>query len=573
MIAELFSPFQASKLSRAVLVLAEEDGSSPDAMLEKFAYSIVQGADGAHAAPGQRFLAERYGGIGIRSNGGGARCGVRDGWLVKGMGCNQLLGEGMNFWSSHGSLSLADAAGEYIWARLLDIALPHGAVATPAVIASGGASWTRGPDGDKLAVPGALMVRQAAYRLASFERALYFRPARVDAVIGCSDVARVRAALAILPRVLPAPPGLSEAEFGALAGPERLRAGLLEAVRRFGAQFAAASAKRIMHGSMASSNIALDGRWMDLGSITGLPRFGIRKIFRPSFWAEYTRLIPGLQNIVYYLDKYGEHGGAGAAAGLHGLEQRLRPAYYRQLSTELVIRSGFPEDAVRQRQDDPDVGALGALLITLAQAGTSVDKPAGPDAVDAIGSYAFGAIVWTLASSRTAEQSAHRLAPLLRCARLATTLTLAYRRVALMVRESYFGAELSADNFRRLCGLRAAKAGKDIDLFSRPVLNRHIQRLVRDAPEPAALSAPLRQLARRLGDQAEMVLRSQAAATCTMWREADVQVRFDACLGRWRVGARGVSAPWEAVLGETCDALPARAMRQFWGADVFEALT
>ncbi|MBJ7308925.1 hypothetical protein ACFOLJ_13070 [Rugamonas sp. CCM 8940] len=564
-------PFSVRRYARAQLILADAEGLfSEREILERYAFGIdTTGAGGAFSADEKLFHAERYGGKGLRTNGGGVRCGVDGDWLVKGVGCNQLLGENMNFWSAHGSLSLADAIGEALWAKLLQRALPFGAVRIPAVIATGAASWVRGPQGEKLATKGALLLRQATHRLGSFERAVYFRPDATAAPIALSDADRVRRAIAELPRLLPRPPALGQHAWADMDLSERLCAGLLEMARRFAAQLAAAAAKRIMHGAMVSSNIALDGRWLDLGSVTGLPRYGISRVFKTSFWNEYVRLMAGIKDVVFYIKKYTDPALLTRPQLLSGLEMSVKVFFYQELGFRLQLRAGFPEQALRKLSCHPAVAALGKLFVALAQAGTSVDVPAGPADPNAIGDYDFGAIAKILAGGADRACCEPRLRGAIGDPRLRRQVLEQYVEVAEMLRREAAGHGVDKLNFSRLCALNAMKSATDMHFFSRSALNAHVRAVIEREADERQLRQEFEALAAHLGDQADMVLADTAGYRCVVWRDGRLTVEFDAVRGRWLsvVGGARVARDWDAILGDACADFPAPAMRRYWGDD------
>jgi hypothetical protein len=72
-------------------------------------------------------LFERYGGAGIKHNGGGVRCAIVDGTSLKGVGRSPLAGEGTDYFHSFGGMSLREAVKDTIWGEIMSCALPYGA--------------------------------------------------------------------------------------------------------------------------------------------------------------------------------------------------------------------------------------------------------------------------------------------------------------------------------------------------------------------------------------------------------------------------------------------------------------
>ena len=114
--------------------------------------------------------AERYGGTGIGTHGGGVRCGYLNGWQVKGSGQNLLSGHDVEFWHSHGALAQVEAFYEALWGEALSVILPFGAIRSPGIILTDGISWQKHKNGAPVEVPRGLLVREAGVRPAHFER-------------------------------------------------------------------------------------------------------------------------------------------------------------------------------------------------------------------------------------------------------------------------------------------------------------------------------------------------------------------------------------------------------------------
>lgn len=117
------------------------------------------------------FFAERYGGEGIGKHGGGARCGFDGNWQIKGIGANQLVGEGSKF--TNGELTLEGAMLEILWGELLSIILPHGAVNNHAILLTDLNSVKLDSD-NQILKKRALLIREPVIRPAHFCRAYYF---------------------------------------------------------------------------------------------------------------------------------------------------------------------------------------------------------------------------------------------------------------------------------------------------------------------------------------------------------------------------------------------------------------
>lgn len=200
------------------------------------------------------FRAERYGGAGIGDNGGGVRVGNDGQFQVKGIGRNELCGSGADTFHSYGALNAPEAIYEAIYSAILNKLMPVGAIGVHGVMATGvQAAYYRFNDwaaGDYQQGWGALLVRERCQRPSHYIRAGLFKPAESGSGVMASDVARTRA---------------TNRQLFRQCGDAN------QAIRYFGKflqncanQFAFARVARIVHGTLSPSNIAVDGRWVDL---------------------------------------------------------------------------------------------------------------------------------------------------------------------------------------------------------------------------------------------------------------------------------------------------------------------
>lgn len=83
------------------------------------------------------FTGERYGGIGIGTNGGGARCGNYNGFQYKGIGCNFLASNATKKSHANGTLTLLDGITEVIYSEVLSQLLPMGVVKSIGLLSVG----------------------------------------------------------------------------------------------------------------------------------------------------------------------------------------------------------------------------------------------------------------------------------------------------------------------------------------------------------------------------------------------------------------------------------------------------
>ncbi|WP_414448614.1 hypothetical protein AB4851_04515 [Burkholderia sp. 22PA0099] len=230
-------------------------------------YSYVSDGVNKKHKPEKIFYAERYGGDGISFHGGGARCGYDGEIQIKGIGVNPLTSPSADPHHRNGRCSLKSALSEFAWSKGLEKVLPFGTVCCLAVLAvnfhSANSRLTL-KSNDR-----ALILREPALRLAHFDRATYFRPSHDRDAHRFSDVRRVEQMINLLPELLPRQESVSIDEWKTLDSREKLESGLQEFARRACIQGAYAGANLLLHNS-SPSNIALDARWLDLGSTVSL---------------------------------------------------------------------------------------------------------------------------------------------------------------------------------------------------------------------------------------------------------------------------------------------------------------
>jgi hypothetical protein len=152
----------------------------------------------------RRVLAERYGGAGIVTHGGGVRCGFDGMYQLKGIGINPLVGCDASVGHSDGALSLTDALLEVVWSEILRDVLPWGVVSPLAVLATT-KTLTVQRGSHQITQRRALLLRPPVIRPAHFCRAPFFRPQPSTAKRIPHDALRVQRAIRHLPMALPQP--------------------------------------------------------------------------------------------------------------------------------------------------------------------------------------------------------------------------------------------------------------------------------------------------------------------------------------------------------------------------------
>lgn len=343
-------PFPAYRACSPVQAWTNPALAQPDALLRHAWFIPLPGdADGVTLPLQKTFLGERYGGQGLGGNGGGVRCGLDGDVQIKGIGRNPLAGASSDFFHSYGGASLNEGIVEALWGEILHRALPHRAVRILGLLRTG----TRVPllapkPGQGPTTARALILRQPALRPAHYMRSVFHEPG--PGMRGQpSDTTRTRAAVAAIG-------GAFATIFGAAPAdpldPDYLNACLLETFRRAARQIATARAKRIMHGSLMSSNFAIDGRWLDFGTTSSMPDYG-QILISPrtaGFMREEEMLRETIEDWPFYLRKYLPGGRGQHIVEPARLWETLQQGLRQALPPQLLKLTGIP--AVRLEQLD-----------------------------------------------------------------------------------------------------------------------------------------------------------------------------------------------------------------------------
>lgn len=193
------------------------------------------------------FTAERYGGSGIGTNGGGARCGNIGNIQVKGIGANPLASSKSDLLHRYGGLNLHDAVYECISSTVLNNVLPLGCVNCFGIVLTGQNTAYPPYEGVET-TKGALLMREVTARPAHFLPAPHFEPNDKQNIY--NDMYRLRKSNKLLAQSFNSQNDLI-LYFGKF-------------LQNCANQFAFAKVFRIYHGTITPSNIAIDGRWLDL---------------------------------------------------------------------------------------------------------------------------------------------------------------------------------------------------------------------------------------------------------------------------------------------------------------------
>ncbi|XZG71864.1 hypothetical protein ACTSKR_08435 [Chitinibacteraceae bacterium HSL-7] len=380
-----FIPFKAKKLRLATVLHVDlsilhehqyllqhqsDNDSLCQDLLELFGYVVPTPEDeaGYFYDEEKEFLAERYGGVGILSNGGGARCGLVGPFQIKGIGLTPVSGRSVNYWYRTGAIPLYEALADGIYSQAADVALPFRGSRVVAIIDTGMPCWCRAyrntdPEKDeRIQVRRGLLVRESGIRPAHFSRAFYFKPHPEIREKIPHDFDRVRDCVAVMPSVMRTNNNAGGAEPIA----QEYRLAIDQMMSKAALQLAVSKAKRLMHGSLTQSNYLVNGGWIDYGTCSTVPTYGeaVTTANQPSYWQEHTLFQKTSEDLCFYTKKYVEDP-EGVLDGV-AVFDRFSTVYYRQLICSMLQLTGFPSWVLKSIPHDSPIFELGQILLWLA---------------------------------------------------------------------------------------------------------------------------------------------------------------------------------------------------------------
>lgn len=379
-----FIPFNANRLKNPSIVYADLDlfhqynyflnfDQANDlfhqSVLDTFGY-IVPVTEDDHTLVDEtqkEFLAERYGGVGILSNGGGGRCGLLGPFQLKGIGPTPVVGDGVNYWYGHGGLALQDALTELVYGHAACSALPYTSSRVLAVIDTGGFILRRSfknhvndSEDEQILVRRGLMLRESRVRPAHFARAFYFKPSPQVKKSYPHDFERVKEAIPFLPQIV------GNLDF-TLNKTQQYISAIEQVSSRAAIQLAYSKVRRFMHGSLTLSNFLIDGGWIDFGSVTVVPAYEqlITASLQPPFWDEYNLFRKSIADMCFYVGKFQPE--SRIVSGMaNDIFQRFVEIYLKQLRLLYVETAGYPVFLGQYLLNSPLYDMLGAVLLQIA---------------------------------------------------------------------------------------------------------------------------------------------------------------------------------------------------------------
>jgi hypothetical protein len=540
---DVFVDFKARKtegMSVAFFNAGLRSEFSREDMLMSYAY-LVDGScnDQAREAELKAFQAERYGGGGIVRNGGGGRCGFDGRYHLKGIGPNRLVGQDSDAAHGNGCLCLATAIYESVWAEIIHLALPYGAIRTLAVLDTGllfeqfGQQITRG-----------LLVREPVVRPAHFIRAVYFKETTNGDL--SEDAQRVRSAVRQLGGFLPRATLPTSGE-----NPDALFAdGMVELARRYACQFATARAKRITHLNVSASNLSIDGAWLDLSGtriVTGVladDRHEINGVLH-----EYRGALDSISDMCYYASKYAVINHAFAVALSMRAKSVFHAEYERQLFLSTALQVGFPLSVLRPVVEDTAyLDFCRCLQEVLGHDDYSVSSVTTVEGWEG-SQHAAGALYLALLCSTSAEGHVPELAWLKRHEPLADRLLSAYGRLFAVVCESAAEVGICRSRLRGAMAVNLTRLNRYhnslFDLQANITQHMELSRSDHEAPVFDGLVAAAL-------SEAKLAFLNDDGARIRIWVSARCGIEYDLVQGCFVLdGVETHSAPLSA-LGLVC---------------------
>lgn len=283
--------------------------------------------------------ADRYGGEGLKNNGGSGRAGLVDAFHMKGVGKTPLASPFSDYQHSHGLVSLEECMREAVYAELVGDRFPYGAVPVIAIVDVGSTIGWRAEK--KMAYErAAILVRPPVLRPAHFERAVYYRSG--SPVEGAKDTARVRS---------------NYESMASIRGQDFMKDVFFrEFWCRWGSQIAFGLIHRVSTAAQVTSNIALDGRYLDFGAASTLPNWGRALLAEgfPVVGNEHHSVINSTKSMAYYFSRFSGMEGEQGQIFEHTATDSFWGGYKSTFVRELLIVSGV-EDAIAKNISTSDI--------------------------------------------------------------------------------------------------------------------------------------------------------------------------------------------------------------------------
>jgi uncharacterized protein YdiU (UPF0061 family) len=364
------------------------------------------------------------------------------------------------------------------------------------------------------------------------------------------DAERTARAIEALPRSLQALLALPED----VPAPERLHAGLHVMAARMAAQMAAARALRLMHGAINGQNVALDGGWIDFGTVSAVSDYGRIIIARHAgdFRNDHTPLLGTLADLSHYLRRYLPAPLQAALPGTAQLQQAFRTVFEQRVAIEFVKLSGIPEGLLAA-VDPALVAAFHAELVRIPDHAPREPFKLSPDhereMPERMGALHLNTVMGIAACAADADRMEAALRaelplPQLRARFVASLVRLREACCARLAPERRSAAQL-------FFALNAARLNSPLAALHRPVLDAAIERAIaEEAPLAPFIESTV----------AEARARRAPARDDTLELAPQAQERWSVSLARG-VQCNGTGASALDCLGRIAPALPEAVRR------------
>ncbi len=350
----ILAEFATQRLASPRVLWVSKDRFSESAALGH-AFCVPLGTEVDYLPEHRTQNADRYGGYGVGYCGGSARCGSYGDVQIKGVGLTPLVGSRpgapVDPWHSSGTVTLNEAGREAIWSGICDAVLPFGAVPATALVLTGTrCQRTDSAPGVSILNRRALFMRTTALRPAHFLPNVHFSTPLVRETGVREDYLRVRKMIRALPDAFEDAFGSEVCGESATA---RVNSGMKAMARRFAWQVAAAFAKRLYHGSLNCTNIALDGRYVDFGTMTAVHAYRRQagSPLWPDQWTQHSPLLRTLSSFLFHVGKHLDCPNIKMLLSTGELKAEFSTTLSNRAEMELLKQTGIPEVAIAAYPD------------------------------------------------------------------------------------------------------------------------------------------------------------------------------------------------------------------------------
>lgn len=574
---ESFVPFDVYRVKDARVAFLNPFMDVTEAEALEYAFAIkTENSDLSFTNEKRIMLGERYGGSGISTHGGGVRCGLGEKYQIKGVGTNPLVGVDSDFWHSHGSISLKECLYETLWGEVLNKVLPYGAIRCPAIILTNGLSWVKANNGaQKIQQPRALLIRQPGLRPAHFERAYKYRPIKSTKSFA-HDTARTKAAIALLPDALPKPDTITPKQWDTLPKLIKLESGLKELCLRVAKQTAVARAKRFMHGAPGSSNVCLDGKWIDYDTTSLISCYAnvITGEGQRSFWEEHLKFYYIINEICFYIHKYYPTDNKASLIQPIALRQYFYQVFESFLLKEFIKLTGIPESILKALINRDESSALATLLIKMARSGNDKKTSCIPDDATRIGDYDLPRILFIAACSGSTEALAKNLSKQIADKHTLNDFVNAYTKFnEIVATEASAAGKISIKSLNILRKIKTAKGIKTIPILYRHIAFNKFSEITQRYSSFEDLKAVYQKLFAKTMNDVDIIYSNYTDEKELMWSKNNNKVFFDPSSLHWiAMEGDAIKHRFEFSLAFDENNMPPELfrMKEWWGATIFK---